>query len=70
MKLGPVTKPDKKYTPTTTTKIDDDVMSTNCNVNVFFLIYDQFAAILKPDSGRMVYKTYISINSNVLSKKN
>ena len=30
---------------------------------VFFPIYGQFAAIWKPDSGRMVYKTYIYINN-------
>ena len=29
-------------------------MSVNCDVIVFFLIYGQFVAIWKPDSGRMV----------------
>ena len=34
-------------------------MSTNFDVIVFFPIYGQFAAIRKPYSGLMVYKTYI-----------
>ena len=34
-----------------------------------FYNYGQFAAIRKSDSGRMVYKTYIFINSNLLSYK-
>ena len=55
MKLGPVTK------------LDDDLMSENCGVNVFYPIYGKFAAIRKPESGRMVYKTYICIDSNFLS---
>ena len=51
-------------------KIDNNVMSVNCEAIVFFLIYGQFAAIRKPDSGFMIYKTYISINKNLLSYKN
>ena len=35
----------------------------------FFPTYGQFAATQKPDSRRMVYKTYIFINSNLLSSK-
>ena len=65
MKLGPVTKPDKGNT--STSKIDNDVMSANCDAVAFFSIYDQFAAIRKSDSGRMVYRTHIFINSNLLS---
>ena len=42
-------------------------MSANCDVIVFFPIYDQFTAIQKPNSWRMVYKTYISIDSKFLS---
>ena len=64
MKPGPVTKPDKKNTATS---FDDDFMSANGNVIVFFWIYGKFAAIRKPNSGRMVYK--ISINNNILSYK-
>ena len=36
----------------------------------YFLIYGQFEAIRKPDFGRLVGKTYIYINSNLLSYKN
>ena len=69
MKLGPVAKLDKRN-KTTSKKFDDDVMSKNCDVIVIFPIYDQFGAIRKPDSGGIVCKTYIFINSNVLSYKN
>ena len=41
-------------------------MSANCDVVVFFPIYGEFSAIGKPDSGCMVYKTYIFINNNLL----
>ena len=63
MTLGTVTKLDKRKT-TTSKKFDDDVMSANCDAIVFFPIYSQLAAIRKLDSGCMVYKTYIFINSN------
>ena len=62
MKLGPVTKPGKKN-KITSKKIDDDVIA-------IFPIYGQFRATRKPDSGRIVCKTYIFINSNLLSYKN
>ena len=52
MELEPVTKLDKTN-------------MTKCNVIVIFPIYGQFGAIPKPDSGRMVCKTYIFINSNL-----
>ena len=58
MKLGPVTKHDKRNTETSK-KIDNDVLLANCVVIVTFLIYGQFGVIQKPDSGRMIYKTYI-----------
>ena len=45
------------------------MMSANCDV-VIFLIYDQLGAIKKPGSGRIACKTYIFINSNLLSYKN
>ena len=38
-------------------------MLTNCGVNVVFPVYDQFGAIQKSDSGRMVSKPYIFISS-------
>ena len=40
MKLGQVTKRDKRN-KTTSKKIDDDIMSGNCDVIAFFLIYGQ-----------------------------
>ena len=44
-------------------------MSENCDVIVICPISDQFGAIRKPDSGRIVCKTYIFINRNLLSYK-
>ena len=61
MKLGPVTQIDKRNK-----KIDDDLMSENCNAIAVFPMYYQFEAIPKPDSGRIVCKTYIFIKSNLL----
>ena len=69
MKLGPVTKLDKRN-KTTSKKIDVDFMSETCDVNIIFPIYGHFGAIRKPDSGRIVCKTYIFINSKLLSYKN
>ena len=69
MKLGPETKFDKRN-KTTSKKFDDDVMLRNYDVIVIFPICGEFGAIWKPDSGCIVSKTYIFINSNVLSYKN
>ena len=44
-------------------------MSKNCDVIVIFPIYGQFGAIQKPDSGHIICKTYVFINSNLLSYK-
>ena len=56
MKLGPVTKLDKRK-KTTSKKCDDDVMSQNCDAIIIFLIFGQFGAVRKPDSGhRMLQK--------------
>ena len=44
-------------------------MSADCDVIIIFLIYDQFGAIWKPNSGRIVCKNYIFIKSNLLSYK-
>ena len=44
-------------------------MSENCDVIDIFPIYGQFRVIRKPDSGCIVCKTYIFINSNFLSYK-
>ena len=68
MKLGPVTKLNKKN-KTASRNFDDDAMSANCDVIVVFPIYSQFGATRKPDSRRIVCETYIFINSN-LSYKN
>ena len=40
-------------------------MSANCNDIVIFLIYSQFEAIWKPDSGRIVCKIYIFIKTDL-----
>ena len=69
IKLGPVIKIDKRN-KTRSKKIDNDAMSANCDVIVIFPIYGQFGAIRKPVSERIVYKTYIFTNSNLLSNKN
>ena len=69
MKLGSVTKIDKRNKGTSK-KFDDDVMSENYIVIVILPIYGQFGAIWKPDSGRIVCKIYICINSKLLSYKN
>ena len=55
MKTGPVTKPDKKN-KAMSKNFDDDVIPKNCDMVVIFLIYDQFEAIWKLDSGRRVCK--------------
>ena len=69
MILGPVTKIEKKN-KTTFKKFGDDAMSENCDVIAICPIYDQFGAIRKSDSGRIACKTYIFIDSNLLSYKN
>ena len=55
MKLGPVTKLDKRN-KTTSKKIDDDVMSENCDVIVIFRIFGQFGAVRRLDSGHSLQK--------------
>ena len=45
-------------------------MFENYDVIAIFPIYDQFGAIQKPDFGHIVCKSYIFINSNLLSYKN
>ena len=69
MKLEPATKRDKRN-KTTSKDFVEDVISGNCDVIVIFQIYGQYRAIRKPDSGRLVCKTYISFNSNLLFYKN
>ena len=62
MKLGPVTKPYKRNKKTS--------KNFESDVTVISSIYGQFGKIRKPNSGRRVCKTYIFINSNLLSYKN
>ena len=66
MKLGPVTKFVNRNRRTSK-KFDHSFMSENCDVIVIFPIYGQFVAIRKPDSRRIVCKTYAFNNSNLLS---
>ena len=68
MKLGPVTKLDKRNT-VTSKKFDDEVMSANCDNIVISSICSQFGANLKPDSEHVACNTYIFINSNLLPYK-
>ena len=51
-------------------KINCDLMSENLEVIVIFPIYGQFEATRKPDSGRIICKTYVFIINNLLSYKN
>ena len=69
MKLGPVTKIDRRN-ETTSKKFVDDVMSENFVVIVFSPIYGQVGATWKLVSRGIAYKTYIFINSNLLPYKN
>ena len=63
------TKLDKKN-KTTSKKVDDDVISQNCDIIIISPIYDQFGTIQKPDYRRMVCKIYVFISSNLISYKN
>ena len=67
MKIGPITKLDKGN-KATSKKFDNDVMLTDFDVIVIFPIYGQFGEIRKPGSGCIVCKTYIFINSNLLTR--
>ena len=49
-------------------KFDDDVMSENCDVDAIF--FNLRPNLEESKFGPIVYKTYISINSNLLSYKN
>ena len=50
MKLGPVTKLDKRN-KITSKEFDVDVMLENCDVIVIFWIFGHFGAVRRPDSG-------------------
>ena len=69
MKLGPVTKLDKRN-KATSKKFVVDVISENCDIIVIFWIFGQFGAVQRPDSGHKVCKSYVFSYSNLLSYKN
>ena len=69
MKFGSVTKLDKKN-KTTSKKVDDDVISENCDIIIISSIYGQFGTIQKPGYRRMVCKVYVFINSDLISYEN
>ena len=69
MKLGPVTKHDKRN-KTTSKKVDADIISESCDIIVIFQIFCQFGAVRRPDSGNIVYRNYVFSNKNLLSCKN
>ena len=69
MKLGPVTKLDKRN-KIPSKKFDVDVMSGNCDVIVIFWIFGQFGAVRRPDSGHRVCKSYVFSISNLFSYRN
>ena len=64
MKLGPVTKNDKRN-KTTSKNVDDDVILESCDVIVIFRIFGQFGAVWRPDSGSRVCKIYVFSNRNL-----
>ena len=68
MKLGPVTKPDKRN-KAMSKKFDVEVMSENYNVILIFRIFGQFGAVCRPNSGHRVRKSYVFSKSNLLSYK-
>ena len=66
MKLGPVTKLEKKNTAISK-KFWRWRYIGICDVIVIFGTYGQFGAIRKSESGRIICKTYIFINRNLFS---
>ena len=69
MKLGTLIKLDSRNNMTSR-KIDDNVMRVNYDEVFIFPNYGQFEAICKPDSQRIVHKTYIFLKNYSLSYKN
>ena len=67
-KLRPVTKLDKRK-KNLSKEIGNEIMSANCDAIVTFPIYGQFGSIQKPDSERIVCKTYFFNNNNLFSCK-
>ena len=69
MKLRPPTNLDKRN-KTTAKNFDDDAISGNYEVIHIFLIFGQFGAVRRLDSGRGVFKSYVFNNSNLFFYKN
>ena len=67
MKLGPVTKLDKRNK---TSKIDVDVMSEKCDAIVIFWIFGQFGAVWRPDSRHRICKVMFSATVTFCLTKN
>ena len=65
MKLGPVTKLDKRN-KTTSKNFDNNVMSGDCDIIVIFWIFGQFGAVRRPDSQHRVCKSCVFSNSYLL----
>ena len=60
MKLGPVTKPDKRN-KAMSKKFDVEVMSENYDVILIFRIFGQFGAVCRPNSGTESAKVMFSV---------
>ena len=69
MKLGAITKIDKRNN-ITSTKLSNDILSENCDVIIIFRIFGQFGAVWRPDSGHRVFKKYVFSNGDLLPYKN
>ena len=69
MKWNLETKLDKENT-TTLKKFDDDVILRNSGIIIILPLKVHFGAIRNSESGCMICKTNISINSSFLSYKN
>ena len=67
MKLGPATKIDERN-KATSKNLGDDVISRHCGIIAIILIYDQFGAIWKLDSGRIIKLTFLLIVTFYLTK--
>ena len=69
MELVQVTKLEKTN-KATSKRIGGDIILANCDVIVIVSIYGQFGALQKPNSRRMVCRTYIFINNSFSSYQN
>ena len=69
MKLGPVTKLDKRN-KSTSKKLNDDVISENCDVIVIFLDFWPIWSSAEAGFRTQSAKSYVFSNSNLLPYKN